>query len=101
VTDFDIRQARPDDADAIVALYEQTQQWLWSKGLDQWRSPDGDNDALLKRVRRRFEQSINQGECYLALAAGELTGVIVVDQVADPNSGNPRTNRRPRCTSTE
>jgi ribosomal protein S18 acetylase RimI-like enzyme len=84
MTTFDIRPAEPAELDTLMDLYQQTRQWLWSRGIQQWTAPDGNDPAFLARIRASFAGAIEAGECYVATADGELAGALIVDERADP-----------------
>jgi GNAT superfamily N-acetyltransferase len=89
MTHFQIRPAERGELDALMTLYEQTRQWLWSKGIDQWTAPDGDDVAFLAKIRSSFEQAIEAGDCCVATVDGELAGAIIIDDRADPEFWTP------------
>lgn len=79
MTDAYIRPADSADLDRLVSLYQQAQEWLASKGSDQW-SANAEGS-----VRERFSRSIARGECFVACKSdGKVVGTITVDEFADP-----------------
>ncbi|MEU4420625.1 GNAT family N-acetyltransferase [Actinoplanes sp. NPDC024001] len=76
--DLTIRAASPADLDALVVMYQATQQWLAEKGSNQWAT----NTA--ERVRAKLTQAVERGECFVAENRNGIVGTITVDDFADP-----------------
>jgi ribosomal protein S18 acetylase RimI-like enzyme len=74
----EVREATARDLDSLVDIYRSTQEWLATKGTDQWsrNTPD--------KVRAGLSTAVGNGECFVAELNGKLVGMITVDGFADP-----------------
>lgn len=75
MSETEIRPAKPDELGTVESLLLEAGRWLASRGIDQWQFP-----PHVDRVQRAIEN----GECFLAVQAGEVIGTITVDDHADP-----------------
>jgi ribosomal protein S18 acetylase RimI-like enzyme len=73
-----IRQARLDDVDELVVIYQDAQRWLAAQGSDQWAK----NTA--SKIRDGLVGAIKRSECHVAEVDGKVVGMITVDGFADP-----------------
>ena len=77
-----IRQATPADIPSVVDLWNEAQNWLASKGLDQWQYP-----IKMHNIYRAVEG----GSCWLVEPAsgGPAIATITLDATADPSLWRP------------
>ncbi|MFJ9430090.1 GNAT family N-acetyltransferase [Streptomyces sp. NPDC101490] len=61
-TDLRIRPARPADVPALMALRTEAEQWLGTKGTDQWSDPETGARAIGK-----WHQSIDDGRAWVVV----------------------------------
>lgn len=72
-----LRQATADDAGAFAELHEEAAQWLWSRGIYQWRP----GAFQVEWIREPFER----GEAYLAIEHGAVIATVII-QPADTST---------------
>jgi ribosomal protein S18 acetylase RimI-like enzyme len=65
-----IRQAEPADLDAVVAIWEEANAWLRSRGIEPGEPP--------RPLREIFADRIHSGSVYLALLNGQPAGTLML-----------------------
>lgn len=74
-----IRRAVARDVPELLDLYDAARRWISDRGGDQWAS------NTREKMRPRFTDSVERGECYVAEDCdGRLVGTVTVDEYADP-----------------
>lgn len=83
--------ATRDDVGLLVRWREEASRWLAERGIDQWREPWPDHDAMVQRMLA----SIDAGETWMVLDNGDKVASVALDDHADPNLWTPEEQAEP------
>ena len=87
-----ITPACPEDLAVILAMRQEASDWLHARGIDQWRRPWPNREAMLNRIAA----SIAAGETWMIYDdSGNAAATIAVDEFADPQLWTPEEIAQP------
>ncbi|MFC8237566.1 GNAT family N-acetyltransferase [Streptomyces sp. NPDC057284] len=66
-----LRPAQAEDVPALMALRTEAEQWLSSKGTDQWSDPGTGGKAIAK-----WRASIDEGRAWVVVDSGKVLGTV-------------------------
>jgi Acetyltransferase (GNAT) family len=75
----------------IVAMRDEASAWLAEQGIDQWRQPWPNHDAMADRIAA----SIKAGETWMVHDGGQIIATVAVDRYADPGLWTPSQRDEP------
>ena len=77
----------------IVAMRDEASSWLSDRGIDQWRKPWPDHDAMADRIAA----SIDAKETWMVHEDSEVVATVAIDRYADPELWTPDERDEPAC----
>lgn len=77
----------------IVAMRDEASTWLAERGIDQWRKPWPDHDAMADRIAA----SIDAGETWMVHDDSEVIATVAIDRYADPDLWTQAERAEPAC----
>ncbi|MGH3503670.1 MAG: GNAT family N-acetyltransferase [Nocardioidaceae bacterium] len=80
------------DLPTIIAMRDEASAWLHERGIEQWREPWPNHDAMVDRIAA----SIQAGETWMTRKEdGATTGTVALDTHADPRLWTPDEREEP------
>lgn len=87
-----IEPANISDVPTIVAMRKEASTWLAERGVDQWRKPWPNYDAMVERT----EKSVHAGETWMVRASPDATvATVALDALADPRLWTAQERQEP------
>lgn len=77
----------------IVAMRDEASTWLAERGIDQWRKPWPDHDAMADRIAA----SIDAKETWMVHQDSEVIATVAIDRYADPDLWTSAERAEPAC----